>query len=78
MTDHTTDDDCDVGPDGCCTECGVSHGAPCLECECRAFHAEGCHQSDATVCDPGDRCDRCQRDEAAERAEYRLDCREDA
>lgn len=40
---HTTDADCTVGDDLCCTICGVSHGgAACGECGGVAFHRDGC------------------------------------
>lgn len=49
---HRTDEECTVGCDGCCTVCGVSHGAPCLECGGRGFHRERCskvEESEETV-----------------------------
>ena len=44
MTDHNHDDDCILGPDDCCTECGVYHGDPCDECGGRGFHRDGCSE----------------------------------
>lgn len=39
---HTKDEDCTLGPDDCCTMCGVYHGEPCPQCDGRGFHREGC------------------------------------
>lgn len=38
---HARDEDCTVGPDGCCTGCGASHGGVCA-CSGRAYHRAGC------------------------------------
>ena len=47
--DHSRDDDCTVGEDGCCTVCGVSHGEQCGACYRRAFHTDDCQESDLNV-----------------------------
>ena len=46
-SDHAHDSDCTVGEDGCCEDCGVSHGDPCDECDGRGFHNDGCSEIDA-------------------------------
>lgn len=42
MATHNRDSDCTVGQDGMCLDCGVYHGAPCLGCGGRGFHAQDC------------------------------------
>jgi hypothetical protein len=37
---HSKDSDCNVGADGCCTECGVSHTDACPRCGGRGFHVD--------------------------------------
>ena len=41
---HERDEDCTVGPDGCCVECGVSHTGGCAECAGAGFHRKGCSE----------------------------------
>jgi hypothetical protein len=57
-TTHTKDSDCTIGEDLCCTVCGVSHGAPCYECEQTGFHADDCSQLDH-CCDDDCRSNGC-------------------
>lgn len=42
MSNHNRDEDCAVGDDGCCAECGVMHGAPCPDCGGCGFHTQDC------------------------------------
>jgi hypothetical protein len=40
---HRQDSDCTVDPEtGCCIECGVGHGDPCLSCSGRGYHTDDC------------------------------------
>lgn len=40
---HSKDEDCTLGPNGCCTVCGVDHsGDPCPQCGGRGFHRDNC------------------------------------
>ena len=39
---HSSDTDCTVGDDNCCTVCGVEHGERCPTCGKRAYHTAGC------------------------------------
>lgn len=41
---HEKDEDCDVGEDGTCRGCGVSHVDLCGVCGGRGFHREGCSE----------------------------------
>jgi hypothetical protein len=41
---HSKDEDCTVGPNGCCTTCGVSHTALC-NCGGRGFHRPNCPEA---------------------------------
>lgn len=48
---HKHDSDCTVDEQtGCCTGCGVGHGA-CASCNGRAFHANGCVAQDDDLLD---------------------------
>lgn len=49
---HGRDEDCTVGPDGCCTGCGVAHAAPCHVCGGRGYHCTGCTEVDGPSTDP--------------------------
>lgn len=40
--EHCHDEDCVIGEDGCCIECGSADGPPCPECGGRLFHRDGC------------------------------------
>ena len=47
ISDHSTDADCTVGADGCCTQCGVSHTGPgCAVCNGKGFHNGDCERAD--------------------------------
>jgi hypothetical protein len=40
---HRQDSDCTVDPEtGCCIECGVGHGDPCLTCNGCGYHTDDC------------------------------------
>lgn len=39
---HEKDEDCTVGPDGLCVDCGVDHSDPCLCCKGAGFHKPTC------------------------------------
>jgi len=52
MSPHAKDSDCNVGDDGCCTECGVSHTEQCPNCGGRGFHAAPCWHSLPEITDP--------------------------
>ncbi len=43
---HTQDAQCSVGPDNCCTVCGVEHSEPCYACGGRGFHQDACPEID--------------------------------
>lgn len=42
MTKHAQDEDCNVGTDGCCTVCGVSHTAACTTCGGHGYRRPNC------------------------------------
>ena len=42
MIQHTSDEQCDVAPDGVCRGCGATHAAPCPACGGAAYHRPGC------------------------------------
>lgn len=44
---HMRDEDCTVGPDGCCLVCGVTHTEPCHDCHGSGYHLAGCEEIDS-------------------------------
>jgi hypothetical protein len=49
---HAKDSDCNVGADGCCQICGVSHTDVCPKCGGRGFHVAPCWHSLPEITDP--------------------------
>jgi len=68
---HECDEDCTVGDDGCCVECGVFHDDPCLHCGGCGFHAAECEAMD----DAGDVEQEAAEDEFEDfKAKFDEDC----
>ena len=46
MVMHTRDEDCTVGDDGFCTDCGVDHTSECPVCGGHGFHKSDCSENE--------------------------------